>query len=126
MASYRNERINEQIQRELSLIIQNKMKDNRLKKEGLSVTRVKATPDLKMATVYISQIGTKEEGTQAVEILEQAKGFLRTALGKALTYHSVPALNFMLDDSVEYSLHIEKLLDDLKKEKTQTDEESDS
>ncbi|NLN98252.1 MAG: 30S ribosome-binding factor RbfA [Eubacteriaceae bacterium] len=126
MASYRIERINEQIQRELSLIIQSKMKDNRLKKEGLSVTKVKTTPDLKMATVYISQIGTKEEGSQAVEILEKAKGFLRSALGKVLTYHSVPALSFVLDDSVEYSLHIEKILDDLKKEKLKKDEESDS
>ncbi len=126
MASYRIERINEQIQRELSIIIQNKMKDSRLKKEGLSVTGVKTTPDLKMATVYISQIGTGEEGTQAVEILEQAKGFLRSALGKSLTYHSVPALSFVLDDSVEYSMHIEKILDELKKEKPKTDEESNS
>ncbi len=116
MSSHRIEKINGQIQRELSLIIQQKMKDNRLNREALSITHVKATPDLKAATVYVSVLGNEEDKKTAMESLENAKGFLRSNLGKVLKTHSTPALIFKLDDSVEYSLHIEALLSEIKKD----------
>ena len=117
MASHRIEKINGQIQRELSLIIQQKMKDKRLNPTGLSITRVKATPDLKVATVYVSILGSDQEKEDALASLESAKGFLRSNLGKVLKTHSTPALIFKLDGSVEYSLHIEALLSEIKKDK---------
>lgn len=115
MASHRIEKINGQIQRELSLIIQQKSKDSRLKQGTLSITHVKATPDLKEAVVYVSILGSADEKAVVMEALERAKGFLRTNLGKILKTHSTPALIFKLDDSVDYSMHIEALLDEIKK-----------
>jgi len=109
------EKINVQIQRELSLIIQQKVKDQRLHKDTLSITNVKTTPDLKMATVLISVYGSKEEKENALEALENAKGFLRSNLGKVLKTHMTPALTFKLDDSVEYGMHIDEILASLKK-----------
>lgn len=115
MANHRLERINGQIQRELSLIIGQKMKDNRLNHSTLSITHVKTTPDLKQATIYISYMGDAQEKEEVLAILDKAKGFLRSNLGKVLKTHSTPALDFKIDDSVEYGLHIENILKGLSK-----------
>ena len=76
MASHRNEKVNGQIQRELSLIIIHKMKDARIKDSNVSITRVKATPDLKSATVYVSVFGDENQKKVVVELLNNAKSFL--------------------------------------------------
>lgn len=64
MASHRSEKINGQIQRELSLIIIHKMKDTRIKDSNVSITHVKATQDLKTATVYVSIFGDDAQKKQ--------------------------------------------------------------
>lgn len=123
MASHRIEKINGQIQRELSLIIQQKMKDRRFNRDTLSITYVKAAPDLKTATVYVSIFGTPEEKEEILGLLDNAKGFLRANLGKVLKVHSIPALTFKLDDSVEYGMHIDSILASLKKDKGASEDE---
>ena len=126
MASHRIEKINGQIQRELSLIIQHKMKDSRLNRDTLSVTRVKAAPDLKTAQIFVSVMGTPEEKQEVLALLDRAKGFLRSNLGKVLKVHSIPALTFKLDDSIEYGMHIDSILASLKKGETADEECSES
>jgi ribosome-binding factor A len=123
MASHRNEKVNGQIQRELSLIIIHKMKDARIKDSNVSITRVKATPDLKSATVYVSVFGDETQKKVVVELLNNAKSFLRSSLGKVITVHSIPALKFELDDSIEYGMHIESILKNLKDNKAIKDDE---
>ena len=115
MASHRVEKINVQLQRELSLIIRSKIRDHRFNRDGFSITKVKATPDLKYATVYFSVLGNDEEKQTALEVLDNAKGFLRSELGRNLKTHTVPALLFKIDDSVDYSMKIEAILADIKK-----------
>lgn len=117
MASHRSEKINGQIQRELSLIIIHKMKDTRIKDSNVSITRVKATTDLKTAAVYVSVFGDKAQKKAVIELLNNAKSFLRSSLGQVITVHSVPALTFEIDDSVEYGMHIDSILKGLKDEK---------
>ncbi|MGL4606427.1 MAG: 30S ribosome-binding factor RbfA [Eubacteriaceae bacterium] len=117
MASHRNERINGQIQRELSLIILHKMKDPRILDSSLSITKVSVVPDLKTATVFVSILGTPEEKAAVLELLEKAKSFLRSSLGKVIKVHSVPALTFELDNSVEYGMHIDAILKEIKEDK---------
>ena len=126
MASHRIEKINGQIQRELSLIIRNRMKDSRLNKDALSIVRVSTTGDLSQSTVYVSVLGSEEDKANAMASLEHAKGFLRSCLGKTLNTHSTPALIFKLDDSVEYSMHIESILAELKKGEQVDDSQNSS
>ncbi len=126
MASHRIEKINGQIQRELSLIIQHKMKDSRLNRDTLSVTRVKAAPDLKTAQVFVSVMGSAEEKQEVLMLLDKAKGFLRSNLGKVLKVHSIPALTFKLDDSIEYGMHIDSILASLKKGERADESDSES
>lgn len=127
MASHRNERINGQIQRELSLIILHKMKDPRILSSSLSITRVKATPDLKIATVYVSILGSSEEKEDVLSLLNNAKSFLRSNLGQVIKVHSIPALSFELDNSVEYGMHIDAILKEIKQgKKLKDDDENNS
>ncbi len=126
MASHRIEKINGQIQRELSLTIQHKLKDSRLNKDTLSITQVKAAPDLKTAVVFVSVFGTPEEKKLALERLDNAKGYLRAELGKVLKVHSIPAMTFKLDDSVDYGMHIDAILAEIKKNEGIPDDESNS
>ncbi|MEG0378063.1 MAG: 30S ribosome-binding factor RbfA [Eubacterium sp.] len=106
--------------------MQQKMKDNRFKRETISITRVKATSDLKTATVFVSIFGTPEEKQEILGLLDNAKGFLRSNLGKVLKVHSIPALTFKLDDSIEYGMHIDSILASLKKDKGDTENEEDT
>ncbi len=126
MASHRREKINGQIQRELSLLLQQKIKDSRILDNNVSITQVKATPDLKTATVYVSILGEEDQKKKVLEALDHASGFLRSNLGATIKLHSVPALKFELDNSVEYGMHIESILKDLKikKEKTEDNEKN--
>ena len=70
MASHRSEKINGQIQRELSLLLQQKVKDSRILDNNVSITQVRATPDLKSATVYVSILGDDEQKKKVLEGLE--------------------------------------------------------
>ncbi|WKY46556.1 30S ribosome-binding factor RbfA [Eubacteriaceae bacterium ES3] len=117
MGSHRIERINGQIQRELSLLVLQKIKDSRIRDKNVSITQVKATPDLKTATVYVSILGDEEEKENVLEVLNHASSFLRSNLGHTIKLHSVPALTFVMDNSVEYGMHIESILNDIKKKK---------
>lgn len=111
--SHRKEKINAQIQRELSLIIRQKTKDARLHNNTMSITGVKATPDLKVATVYISVMGDADEKADVMAALDSAKGFLRSCLGRTMKTHMIPELHFKLDESVEYGMHIDQILKSL-------------
>ncbi|MBM6967577.1 30S ribosome-binding factor RbfA [Pseudoramibacter alactolyticus] len=119
MASHRKEKIDAQIQRELSLIIRQKTKDKRLHNNTLSITGVKATPDLKAATVYISVLGSEEDAQGVMEALEKAKGFLRSSLGKIMKTHMIPELHFKRDESVAYGMHIDAILNELHQQESE-------
>lgn len=113
MPSYRLERIDGTIQRELSLLISHKVKDRRIQEASVSVTKVKTQPDLKAATVYVSIFGDEDEKKEVLQALQKASGFFRSSIGKVLKTYSTPALTFKLDDSVEYGMHIDSILNEL-------------
>ena len=97
MANYRGGRINEEVRREVSNIIQNEIKDPRLT-AMVSVTAVKVTKDLRYAKVFVSIFG-KDEEEKATQILsaDPVKAILdihageekATAWGCDLTYEYV-------------------------------------
>lgn len=116
MANHRLERLNGQLQRELSILISQKVKDARVRDASIVVTKVKATPDMKEAVVYVSITAPEEEKKEVMEALKHASGFLRSQLGRILRTYTTPSLVFKLDDSVEYGMHIESILKDLKEQ----------
>ena len=107
MASNRIGRINEEVQRELAVLIPT-VKDPRVT-GMISVTAVDVTQDLKFAKVYISVL-EKEDSDQVLKGLKSAAGYLRRELGRALNLRSTPELSFVRDDSIDKGAHILDML----------------
>ncbi len=102
-------RIAAEIKKALSFIIRDGIKDPR-RSQMASVTKVELTRDLKYAKVYVSIYDTPEKRASTIEALQHAEGYIKSKMGEAVKIRSLPHLTFLLDDSVEYSLKISKLL----------------
>ena len=114
MANYRGGRINEEVKREISNIIRNEIKDPRLT-AMVSVTDVKVTPDQKYATVYVSIYGKDDEEKNNTFIaLKNASGYIRKEIGQRINLRYNPQIIFEIDDSINYGMHIEELLQKVK------------
>lgn len=112
MKDTRLHKISEEVKRELSDIIQNKIKDPRIS-PIVSVSHVEVTGDLSYAKVGISVLGDDEARERTLEGLESAKGFIRKELGRAVKLRAVPELIFENDDSIEKSLEMFRLIEEV-------------
>ena len=121
MASNRINRINEEIQKELSQLLR-KVKDPRVQDTMISITRVETTPDLRYAKVYVSFL-QEERARDAMAGLKSAGGFLRRELGHNLQLRYAPEIVWSLDDSITYGAHMLKLINSLEISHEDTDEE---
>lgn len=104
----RSQKVAEAIHEEISRLLVKGVKDPRV--GFVTVTGVKVTDDLHLATVYFSVIGTDEERKGAEAGLNSARGFLRREVGKMLRMRYVPEILFKYDESVVYGSHIESIL----------------
>lgn len=105
------QRINANIQRELSLILQNDVRDKNL--QFCTITSVDTTNDLSICKVYISFVGDENTQRKGMNALDKSKGYLRSLLAKKLKIRKVPELHFLIDTSLEYGNRIESILKDL-------------
>ncbi|MBQ8615075.1 MAG: 30S ribosome-binding factor RbfA [Clostridia bacterium] len=108
MKSVRIERINSEIQKAISHIIDNDVRDPQID-AIISVSNVETTPDLSYCRVFITSIGT----TPSDEVLARIKGaagFIRGKLSKMVNLRITPRLEFLKDESVEYASNIEGIL----------------
>lgn len=106
-------RINEELKKEISQIISFELKNPDA--TGLiSITKVKITPDLKYAKVYVSLLNSKNE-EKTIEALKSSAGFIRSLIAKRINLRITPELVFEKDDSMEYGMKIDSILKDLKK-----------
>ncbi|NLW21465.1 MAG: 30S ribosome-binding factor RbfA [Clostridiales bacterium] len=108
MAQYRQNRIAEEIKKNLDRIIREELDDPRVN-STFSITRVEPSRDLRYAKVYVSVLEEdKLEGM--IKALKGAAGLLRHALGSTLTVRHTPELNFIGDKNIAYGLHIAGVL----------------
>ena len=111
MAGNRIDRINEEIQRELAVLIPT-VKDPRVT-GMISVMAVDTTTDLRQCRVYISALNCKDE-KELMKGLKSAAGFLRRELGSRVDLRYTPELFFIADDSIAYGAHILDMLNHVK------------
>ena len=116
--SNRMNKIDEELRKEISTVISLELKNPHL--TGLiSVTKVKTTPDLRYAQVFVSMINEKSKKDN-LAILKQSSGFIRSCVAKKVNLRNTPELVFVFDDSLEYGSRIDEILKgitkDLKKE----------
>jgi ribosome-binding factor A len=106
--SSRKDRLADEIRDVLALCFSgNRLSDPRV--QGVTVTHVKLTGDLQLASVYFRVYDASKRG-EAEKGLESCKGFLRNQLATALDVRRVPELRFFFDESIEYGARIEQLL----------------
>ena len=109
----RTDRIADQMQRELAVMIQREIKDPRLD-AMVTVSGVKVSKDLGYADVYVTILG-KEDKPEVIQdnlaILKQAAGFLRGRIGQSIKLRVVPQLRFHYDESVRRGQQLSSLIE---------------
>lgn len=112
--SHKNQRINGEVQKELSRIINMEIKDPRIS-AMTSVTEVIVTPDLKYCKAYISVLGDERVVQETLAGLQSANGFIRRELAKNVNLRNTPELTFVMDNSIEYGVEMSKKIDEVMK-----------
>ena len=110
--SVKNIRINSEVQREMSQIIREDIKDPRVH-PLTSVMAVEVTPDLKFAKIFISVFGNEEEKEKTIENKKKSVAFARMQLAKRMNLRNTPELTFILDESIEYGVNMSKKINDV-------------
>ena len=116
MAGYRQDRVSEDIKREIIGVIR-ELKDTRVKNKMLTVVRVDVSHDLSFAKVYISALDGIDSAKEAVKGLVSATGRIRHEVGARLRLRKTPEMKFVADDSVEHGMEIFKKIEDLTRDK---------
>ena len=111
----RTDRQGEEIRRVLDHAIRTEVKDPRIVKV-FSITSCEVTRDLNVCKVRISAMGTPQERKDMFKALRGAAGFLRWYLGQNMMLRVLPTLVFQEDTTIEYSVRIQKILDDIAKQ----------
>lgn len=114
MARLRVEKVQEAIQHELSNMLLLDVKDPRIK--FVTITGVELTDDMSYATIFVSMYGKEEEQQAAWKALNKALGYMRSEIAKRIRLRFAPQLLLKKDTSMEYSAHIETILNKIKEE----------
>lgn len=112
--SNRMARVNEELKRELSNIINYEVKNSNVT-GMISVTRVKTSPDLKYARVSVSILNSKNV-KQTLAGLKAASGFMRSRIAEKMNMRVTPELVFELDESLVYGEKIDTILEKIMKD----------
>ena len=121
--SIKNTRINGEVRRELSNIINYKIKDPRIH-SMTSVVDCEVTPDLKFCKAYISVLGDKEAQEETLQGLRSAEGFVRKELARSINLRNTPEITFVMDQSIEYGVNMSKRIDEVTAKMHSGEEES--
>ena len=116
----KTERVNAELAKQITKIIAENVKDPRLGNAIIGVTKVYTTPDLKYAKVYLSIYAEdKEKVQEAYHTVCRSRNFIRNMLKDTVQIRLLPELNFLIDDSVDYSIKIDEILNKIKKQDEQ-------
>ena len=108
----RRDRVTQAIKREVSTIIHDGLKDPRL--GFVTITRVDLTADLRAAKIFFSVLGRKEDYKKTKKALTSASGLIRALVARRINLRFAPEIMFKEDHSVEYSVRIQEILNEIK------------
>lgn len=117
MARLRVEKVQEAIAQELSKMLLQDVKDPRI--QCVTVTGVELTDDMSYAKVFISLYGPENTREDTWKALQNALGYMRTEIAKRIRLRFAPTLILIKDTSMEYSAHIEGILNKIKEQDAQ-------
>ncbi len=116
MRDTRSDRMNEEFRKALSEAIRSDIKDPRVS-EMCTVSRVEVTKDLKHAKVFVSVYADEDQRQASIQALQNAAGFIGHAVASYIDVRRMPSFHFELDESIAYSVHIAKVIDDIQKQR---------
>ena len=109
MLDYRRaDRLGDLIQREISDILQRRIKDPRI--GFCTILRVDVSRDLRHAKVFVSIMGTEYQQKDTLAGLKSATGFIRREIGNRIMLRHTPEIVFRIDRSVDHSIRIAQLI----------------
>ncbi|WP_249975240.1 30S ribosome-binding factor RbfA [Vreelandella olivaria] len=108
----RTDRVADQLQKELAVLIQREVKDPRL--GMVTVSGATVSRDLGYADIYVTLLGEQdpERIKENLQVLKRAAGFLRSQIAKRIKLRHVPELRFHYDESVVRGQHLSSLIDE--------------
>jgi ribosome-binding factor A len=106
---YRFEHVKEQLSREISWTVAQKVNDPRIPKV-VTVTEIKLAQDTRNATVYVSIYGDKQQQEKAIEALNHAAPFIQKCVSAKISIRNFPRLYFKIDSSFDRSQNINTIL----------------
>jgi ribosome-binding factor A len=108
-------RVSEAYQHELAQMLHLEVRDPRL--AGVWITRVKFTPDLRLAKVYFNVDGGRVREEEVLYGFERSKGFLRHELAQRVQLKFAPELKFYYDESAEVGERLDELFRQIDEQK---------
>ena len=118
----RASRVADVIKNELSVLLVQRARDPHLR--DISISRVELSDDLRHAKVYYTMFQGQEKMAQVNRSLDKATGFMRSHLAKTLNLRFTPELRFWYDEEFEEVEKIEKLLDEIARDRNKREEDS--
>ncbi|AWY21451.1 ribosome-binding factor A [Moraxella bovis] len=123
--SQRLQRLADQIQRTLSVLIRDEINDPRLT-GFVTISSVKVSPDLGYADVYVTILEPSKNGDtdggmnidahrESLQVLKNASGFLRTELSATMKTRTTPRLRFHYDEVTAHGNHMMNLVNEAMK-----------
>lgn len=124
--SQRMLRVGELVRHAMSeLLTRGELNDDFLASQVVTVPKVKMSPDLKLATIYVMPLGG-EAGEKVVAALDAHKKYLRGEIARKINLKFAPDVRFRVDDSFENAARIDALLNSPKVRKDLTADEGEN
>jgi ribosome-binding factor A len=104
-------RVGDLILREMAFLLLEKIKDPRV--QGVTLTGIRLSNDLKQAKVFYSVLGGEEKAEKALAGLNSARGFIKKQIGIRMELRYVPEILFAYDRSLEEGSHMERVFEEI-------------
>ena len=105
-------RLAEQLRQEIGTVIAREMRDPRIP-SVVTITQVKLAQDTRNATVFVSIYGDEKTKQEAGAALNAAAAYIQRVVAGRVTVKHFPRLCFKIDDSIEYSSHLNELFKEI-------------
>ncbi|HHJ53739.1 MAG TPA: 30S ribosome-binding factor RbfA [Caldithrix abyssi] len=108
----RVKRVADSVKRAVSDIIEFKLKNPH--KGFITITRVRMSPDLRIASIYYTVLGDEQQRALSAQVLEHSRAFIRNELKPAIRSRWLPELRFFYDEAQLHAEQIDDLLQKIK------------
>ena len=115
MANFRMEKVNSEIQKIVSNILNTELDNPIIDKIVISVVKVDTAPDFSQSKIFISILESDEKQLEIFSEIKKTAGFVRKRLAEELNLKRTPKLIYVYDEAIEDGSKILKLLDEMKK-----------